>query len=62
MRITTTVVLESGDSFLYTADAAAAQIIAALGGNPTNDYATVNIQTNQTGQSGTDTSVQPGPP
>jgi hypothetical protein len=53
MQITTTVTLESGDSFAYTADAAAAQVLAALGGNPTNDLSSVNIQTNQWGQAGT---------
>jgi len=53
MQINTTVILESGDAFAYTADAAAAQVLAALGGNPTNDMSSVSIQTNQVGQAGT---------
>jgi hypothetical protein len=53
MQISTTVILEAGDSFAYTADAAAAQVLAALGGNPTNDLSTVFLQTQQSGQAGT---------
>lgn len=37
MLITVNVTLEEDDSFAYTADAAATQVLAALGGNPTND-------------------------
>lgn len=43
MIISTTVQLGEGDSFLYTPEAAAAQVLAALGGDPTNDYATVTV-------------------
>ncbi|HEX3454190.1 MAG TPA: hypothetical protein VHS03_06155 [Gaiellaceae bacterium] len=53
MQITTQVTLESGDAFAYTADAAAEQVLAALGGNPTNDHSTVAIYTQQTGSAGT---------
>jgi hypothetical protein len=53
MQITTTVKLEDGDSFAYTADAAAAQVLAALGGNPTKDHAVVVVQQNSEGQAGT---------
>jgi len=53
MQINTTVLLEDGDSFAYTADAAAAQVLAALGGNPTNDFAVVVVQQNTSGTHGT---------
>lgn len=53
MQITTTVQLGDGDSFAYTADAAAAQVLAALGGNPTKDSASVSIQQHALGQAGT---------
>jgi hypothetical protein len=52
MLITTTVNLEDGDSFAYTAEAAAQQVLAALGGNPTEDYATVFIQQSTHGDAG----------
>jgi hypothetical protein len=38
MEISVTVQLGEGDSLAYTPDAAAQQVLAALGGNPTNDY------------------------
>jgi hypothetical protein len=53
MLIQTTVTLADGDSFLYTADAAAGQVLAALGGNPTKDSATVWITQQSTGLAGT---------
>jgi hypothetical protein len=53
VQIQTTVILGDGDSFMYTADAAAAQVLAALGGNPTKDFATVNLQQLANGSSGT---------
>lgn len=53
MQITTTVALGDGDSFLYTADAAAAQVLAALGGNPTKDSATVSVVQQSHGEAGT---------
>jgi len=43
MVITTTVQLEGDDAFAYTPDAAAAQVLAALGGNPTKDVAHVTV-------------------
>jgi hypothetical protein len=62
MQINTTVILGDGDSFAYTADAAAAQVLAALGGNPTKDFATVSINQQAMGQAGTvPTSTQPPP-
>ncbi len=61
MRITTTVQLESGDAFAYTADAAAAQVLAALGGDVTNDTATVQVIANETGGVGPDY-IPPNPP
>jgi len=53
MQISVVVTLGPQDSFAYTPDAAAAQVLAALGGNPTVDLATVNIQQNATGSAGT---------
>jgi hypothetical protein len=53
VQINTTVILGDGDSFAYTADAAAAQVLAALGGNPTKDFATVYVQQQASGSSGT---------
>jgi hypothetical protein len=50
--IHTSVVLEEGDSFAYTADAAAMQVLTALGGNATNDRSTVTVQQMQTGTAG----------
>jgi hypothetical protein len=58
MRIDVTVTLGDGDSFAYTAEAAAAQVIAALGGNPTTDYCQVVLSQNALGSSG----VAPEPP
>jgi hypothetical protein len=52
--------MEQGDSFAYTADAAAAQVLAALGGNPTTDRCTVTVQMNETGEAGAP--LPPGPP
>jgi len=53
MHIETVVRLGDGDSFAYTADAAAAQVLAALGANPTKDYATVSIVQSSGGSHGT---------
>jgi hypothetical protein len=52
VQINTNVILEDGDSFAYTADAAAAQVLAALGGNPTSDSSAVTIQQHSTGTAG----------
>jgi hypothetical protein len=43
MQIEVVVNLADGDSFAYTADAAASQVLAALGGNPTVDHCTAII-------------------
>jgi len=43
MRISVNVALEDGDSFLYTADAGAMQVLTALGGNATEDYCSLVI-------------------
>jgi hypothetical protein len=52
--------LGEGDSFAYTPDAAAAQVLAALGGNPTKDYCTANVSMQPTtGDAGT---APEGPP
>jgi hypothetical protein len=53
MQINASIVLEDGDSFAYTADAAATQVLAALGGDPTNDHCAVSVQTMQQGTAGT---------
>jgi hypothetical protein len=54
MVINTTVELGDGDSFAYTAEAAAAQVLAALGGNPTKDTAHVTVKQLSAGSSGAD--------
>jgi hypothetical protein len=60
MQIQTVVMLDEDDSFAYTPDAAAAQVLAALGGNPTKDYATCTIQMSPNkGEAGT---TPPWPP
>lgn len=59
MQITTTVILADDDSFAYTADAAATQVLAALGGNPTKDWSVVSIQQHSGGSAGTP--PPPGP-
>jgi hypothetical protein len=53
VNIQVTVTLGDGDSFAYTAEQAAAQVIAALGGNPTKDHAIVTIRQDSQGESGT---------
>ena len=54
MHITTRIELGDGDNLAYTPDAAAAQVIAALGGNPQNDYCTVSVlSTGDPGSAGT---------
>jgi hypothetical protein len=55
--INVSVMLGDGDSFAYTADAAAAQVLAALGGNPTEDSCYVSVQQSSDGHAG----VQPPP-
>jgi hypothetical protein len=56
--VNATVVLEEGDSFAFTAQQAAEQVLAALGGNPANDFAYVSLQTNQQGIAGTPASPE----
>jgi hypothetical protein len=53
MHFEVRVTLGDGDSFAYTADAAAAQVIAALGGNPTTDYCMVVVNQASQGSAGT---------
>lgn len=55
MKISTTVELGPNDSFAYTPDAAAAQVLAALGGNPTKDHSSVTITQDATGTAGAST-------
>jgi hypothetical protein len=63
MRITTVVELGDGDSFAYTPDAAATQVLAALGGNPTNDYAIVTVTMPPThGEAGVQSPLPEEPP
>lgn len=53
MKINVDVRLVAGDTFAYDAAQAANQVIAALGGNPANDYCTVDItQPVETGTAG----------
>lgn len=61
MQFDVVVTLGDGDAFLYTADAAAAQVLAALGGNPTKDFATVRVNQQSFGEAGA-TPPLPGPP
>jgi hypothetical protein len=59
VRIVVNVQLEEGDSFAYTPDAGATQVLAALGGNPTNDSCDLYlVAPTQPGHAGTD----PAPP
>jgi hypothetical protein len=59
MIISTTVQLNDPDeSFAYTPEAAAAQVLAALGGNATKDTSYVNVMQNVAGMAG----VDPNPP
>ena len=59
MRITVNVQLAEGDGFAYTPDAGAAQVLAALGGNPTKDSCELYlVAPTQPGHAG----VDPEPP
>jgi hypothetical protein len=54
MRIDTTVTLDDPDeSFAYTPDAGAAQVLAALGGNATKDTSHLTVIQRATGSAGT---------
>jgi hypothetical protein len=54
MQIEVVVNLGEGDAFAYTPDAAAAQVLAALGGNPTVDHCTCAVAMPRTdGSAGT---------
>lgn len=52
MQFSVIVTVGDGDAFLYTAEQAAQQVIAALGGDPTQDTAIVNVQQHSFGQAG----------
>jgi hypothetical protein len=43
MKISVSVSLEKDETLAYTPDAAATQVLAALGGNPTEDYCEVYV-------------------
>jgi len=59
MEITVNVLLGPDDTLLYAPDAAAQQVLAALGANPTKDYCTVYVATSSLpGTAGT----PPAPP
>ena len=58
MNISVTVTLDSDDNFAYTPDAGAAQVLAALGGNPTTDTCTLNVMQSAMGTAG----AEPEPP
>jgi hypothetical protein len=45
LLINVTIELQTDDALLYTPDAAAAQVLAALGADPSNDYCTVHVTT-----------------
>lgn len=62
MQISTIVTLGDGDSLAYTADAAAAQVLAALGANPTKDYCVVTISQHAGGEAGTPPAPELPPP
>ena len=54
MFINVQITLGKDQTLAYTPDAAAAQVIAALGGNPTIDYCQVRVQTSlEPGEAGT---------
>jgi hypothetical protein len=59
MQITCTVQLDNDDSFAYTPDQAATQVLAALGGNPTVDGCSVHVSQSASGSAGTP--PDPGP-
>jgi hypothetical protein len=44
MKITTNVQLEGDETLAYTPDAAAMQVLVALGGNAQTDYSIVYVQ------------------
>jgi hypothetical protein len=63
VKITTVVELGDGDSFAYSPDAAATQVLAALGGNPANDYSVVTVTMPPThGEAGAGTGGAAMPP
>lgn len=68
MDIHTNVVLGPDDNFAYSPDAGAAQVLAALGGNPTTDASFLTVTQNAMGTAGTapataaaEAPVLPGP-
>jgi len=58
MQIVTTVTLEADDNFSYTPDAAAMQVLVALGGNAENDHSQFYLSSATSGTAGT----PPAPP
>lgn len=58
MIFRTSVELGPDDAFLYTPDAAAGQVLAALGGNSTKDTSYVTVTQNAQGHSGVDPLVR----
>jgi len=62
MRVETTIIIGDGEKFNYPADGAAQRILAAVGGDPTVDFATVNIQQHATGSAGTPPELVGAPP
>ena len=57
MQISVSVSLGDNDNFAYTPDAGAAQVLAALGGNPTEDHCVLTVA-----QMAADTAGTPPPP
>jgi hypothetical protein len=63
MHINVVVTIGQDDSFAYTPDAAATQVLAALGGNPTKDYCACTVQMPaSTGNAGTPDLSNVSPP
>jgi hypothetical protein len=52
MHINTSVSLDADDQFAWTPDQAAAQVLAALGGNATKDFCLVTLTHSEAGQAG----------
>jgi hypothetical protein len=61
VQILTTVTLGDGDALQFTAEHAATQVLAALGGNPTRDGSTVIVRQDSTGSAGARPGPQQGP-
>jgi hypothetical protein len=60
VQIQVHITLDADDTLLYTPDAAAGQVIAALGGDPTKDWCTVYVATStEPGTAGVNPNPQP---